>query len=56
MRETDRGTEVIVMPKELHIILSDEDHKNLSERKNAEGLTWRDVLFKALDVKPAELG
>jgi hypothetical protein len=39
------------MPKELHIILSDEDHKALLEKK--DGLTWREVLFKILEPREA---
>lgn len=42
------------MPKEVHIILSDEDHRALTERKEAEGLTWKGVLFRVLDLEPTE--
>ena len=42
------------MPKDIHVIVSDADHKILKERKDAQGLTWRDVIFKVLNLEASQ--
>ena len=36
------------MPKELHISLEGKEHRELAEKKEKLGLTWRDVLRRGL--------
>ena len=45
--QTHISTEMV---KEIHIILDDGDYRDLSEKKAARGMTWREVLHKALDL------
>jgi hypothetical protein len=42
------------MVKELRIVLDDTDYKLLTTHKNAEKLTWKQVLYKAFGLRPPE--